>query len=73
MKSETEKDPLAKKCPECFEKNKPMAKVCKWCNYRYSEEELEAERKAQELAGKVVAGCLAVFVFCLFCFWLVSC
>jgi hypothetical protein len=57
MTSETEKDPFAKKCPECFEKNKPGARVCKWCGYRYSEDELEQEAK-----GNITVGIITLVV-----------
>jgi hypothetical protein len=45
-----------KVCPQCAETIKKAAIVCKHCGYKYSSEQLAAERKASQKANR--SGCL---------------
>lgn len=55
-----------KRCPECAEKVQNGARVCKHCNYRFSDEDLESEsaagKKRTIWTGVVIVAALFVMV-----------
>ena len=52
-----------KQCPECAERIKKDARICRHCGYRYTAEQMRAQKKQEEKdAEQTALGCLGVIV-----------
>lgn len=51
-------------CPQCSERIQPSAKLCRFCNYRFSDHELAATDKTRDIANLIkVAVVVAILLF----------